>query len=232
MLKYPVVLSFVVVLLLSDYSYSQTTTAPPFRGDTAGFVNGRAIRRKAYIEMFSMVSSEIKPRMTDSLTSQEILKVHQKTWDNLILECALMDSIEKKGIAVTDIEVRSSLERDPPQFLKAQFTDSTGKFLKEDYLSALRDPRNNDLLDTVLQIMIPAMKKEKLSKVLIASITPTDEELWKAYKEKKGATREKFESEKENLRSEKLKETEGPFFERWVASVKATAKVIDYRTMK
>jgi len=218
-------------LIFSVKVYSQTTDAP-FRGDTAGFVNGKIITRKVYSEMFRRVSDQIKSEKNNSLSDKDIIEAHHKTWDNLILESALEDTIEKKGIIVTDIEVRSSLENDPPAFLKPQFTDSTGKFIREDYLNALHDPHNKGIIDTLIQTMKPQMQKQKLSDLLLASITPTDEELWKDYKEKKGVTRTQFESEKESLRSEQLKIKTPIFFENWIQSIKTTAKIIDYRTVK
>ena len=212
--------------------YSQTTIDPPFLGDTVGYVNGKAITRKAYVDMFHEICLEMNHGKSDSLVGKEIVEAHNKTWDRLVLGAVIEDSIEKKGIIVTDIEVRSSLESDPPEFLKRQFTDSTGKFIKEAYLKALHDSRNAAIMHTVIESMKSEMRKQKLSNVLIASITPCDEELWKEYKEKKGDTRQTFESEKEHLRSEKLKIKEPPFFEQWVSSAKTSAKIIDYRTIK
>jgi len=232
MLKIFLLPIFFSAFLLADSAYSQISDVPPFTGDTAGIVNGRPITRKDYTEMLSIVTGQMMQKKSGSLTGQEILEAHRKTWENLVNDAIVSDSIEKKGIIVTDAEVRSMLENDPPLVLSRQFTDSAGKFHKEDYLEAMHNPHNDSIVRILITVAKPEMQKQKFSNMLLASITVNDEELWKEYKDQKGATRKKFESEKEELRKRKLLEKQQAFFVSWFASAKANTKIIDYRTIK
>ncbi|MDP4230967.1 MAG: SurA N-terminal domain-containing protein [Bacteroidota bacterium] len=219
---------------LSRDAISQVTNYAPFPGDTAGIVDGHVISKKAYVDMFLEVAREEKDNegKTKLTPEEKLLDIHRKTWDRLVIGAILEENIEKKGITTSDAEVRSSLEKDPPEFLKHGFVDSLGTFHREDYLQALRDPRNDSVVRNLVKLLAQDMQKRKLSNALIASITVTDDELWEDYRKQKGATRKKFEAEKESLRPVKLQEKQSTFMVSWVESSKANAKIIDYRTIK
>lgn len=223
----------IVVLILSGIAHSQVTNYVPFPGDTAGFINGRVITRKDYLVMFTDVTKHAPEEKPDSLSEKALLDEHQKTWDQLIEYALIDDSIEKKGIIVSNAEVMTYLESDPPNFLKSQFTDSSGKFDKPQYLLALHDKKNDTTIVQLIKAMKIVMGRQRLSEMFLAAIPPvTDDELWKEYKEGKDATKEKFELEKERLRTIKLQTKVQAYFASWIALAKANAKIIDYRTIK
>jgi hypothetical protein len=222
-----------VIVFLTSICDAQTPQYDlPFRGDTAAIVNGKVIGKKEYIERFSDITMQMTKGRSTPLTPDEITDVQKQTWDELITNAIIDDSLEKKGITVSDQEVMTRLEKDPPEFLKRNFTDSTGKFRRSDYLSALKDPRNAASLKRMIAIMKPGIRRQKLSDVLMASLTVTDQELWRDYTKKGGSSQKKFDSEKETLRSEKLMVKQQTFFMEWMASAKKHAKIIDYRTVK
>ena len=223
---------FLGFLILSEVAIAQVTADPPFRGDTAGVVNGRPLTRTQYLETFDQIARDITVDYALPLTEQKILEVHRKTWDQLIVAAIIDDSIEKKGITISNAEVRFELENNPPQALRRNFIDSMGTFDSQAYLSALRDPRNDSIVRNVMKMIAEELVKQKLSNMLIASVPVTDNELWLEYKKEKGATRKKFEKEKDEYRKKAPLVKQQAFITNWLESAKANAKIIDYRTLK
>jgi len=215
--------------LFANAVYSQISSDPPFLGDTAGIVNGRVLARKAYITTFADITWQA-PGQKHPLSQQEIVDAHRKTWDALVVDAIIEDGIEEKGITVTDSEVLSVLVNDPPEFLKNNFKDSSGVFHRQEYLQTLHDPRNDSIVQAVINTMKPTMRKEKFYKVLVAPVTVmiTDDQLWDEFKKQKGASRKEFNSKKEELRQEK----QMSFLYAWIEASKGNAKIIDYRTIK
>src|SRR3954462_9684552 len=109
MLKYFFIIILTSFVLFSDSAYSQVTNEPPFPGDTAAVVNGRVINRHDYVEMFTVVTTGMLDAKGSALTGEEIIEAHRQTWQNLINSAIVEDSIDKKGIVVTDKEIRLEL---------------------------------------------------------------------------------------------------------------------------
>jgi len=101
-----------------------------------------------------------------------------QVWDYMVSQKLLDNKIKEYGIIVTDDEVRNALlGPNPPAMLKQQFTDSTGKFNRQAYDNAMRDPRNKKIVIEVEEGIKQQLVQQKLQDYLSASVGVSNDEV-------------------------------------------------------
>ena len=150
--------------------------------DELGKVNGTSITNKDYEDVFAQLRNQkLQESKKTTLAEGEESELREKAWDQVIVSKLIEQKINEFGITVTDQEVRDVLFYNPPEFLKRNFTDSTGRFDEAAYFTALRDPRNDTTVSNVTKTMREDLKKQKLSNVLQAAIRTTRTDVWERY---------------------------------------------------
>lgn len=111
-----------------------------------GTVNGEDILR---MDFESRVRQEVERQRNQKLQENpeaeveiDEKQIRNQIWEQMISETLLRQYSEKAGIFVTDEELRDLFIESPPDFIKRQFTDSAGNFMKQVYLDILTNPEN------------------------------------------------------------------------------------------
>lgn len=165
---------FVVFMVLSDSRVLETFQS---RQQDVGSVNGEEITYQEYNQMVETARKNQEQSSGQSIDESQMDYFRDQIWDMLVTKKIVDKKIAEYGIIVSDEEVREAiLGPNPPAMLKQQFTDSTGNFNRQAYESALKDPRNKDIVINVEQQIKDQLIQEKLQNYLFASITATDEE--------------------------------------------------------
>lgn len=152
------------------------------KADEIGKVNGISITNKDYEDVFAqMRQQKLQETKKTTLTEVEESEVREKAWDQVIIAKLIDQKIDEYGISVSDQEVRDVLFYNPPEFLKRNFVDSSGRFDEASYFSALRDPRNDTIVSNVTKTLREDLKKQKLSSILQSAIRTTRADMWDRY---------------------------------------------------
>lgn len=107
-------------------------------GQVIGTVNGEEISSTEYE---SRVSEAIDmQRQANPQGDVDDEQVREGVWTQLIDEKLVEQAADRLGIMITDDQLRDILFYDPPEFLKAPFTDSTGNFQQAAYFEFMKDP--------------------------------------------------------------------------------------------
>jgi parvulin-like peptidyl-prolyl isomerase len=80
-------------------------------------------------------------------------------------------------ITVTDQDVRDAIFENPPADIRRQFTDSMGVFHAEDYVKALRDPKNDSLVRLMEAGVRDQLRILKWQMSMASYIQVTDDEM-------------------------------------------------------
>ncbi len=99
----------------------------------AGYVNGDEI---TFTELDARVD-EVQAANPGGDLNRDSLR--EQVWTQLVQEKVLFQAASEYGIAVSDEELRTVMFTAPPQQLRAFFTDSTGTFLRDQYVSFMSD---------------------------------------------------------------------------------------------
>ncbi len=149
-------------------------------GETAGTVNGQPILFKDYqAEITNGTESAKQQQKKTDLTEADVAQVEDQAWQNLVTRALIRVDMQKLGITVTDQEIRDQIYDNPPEFARRQFTDSLGVFHQQEYLAAIRNPKNDTMVRKAL--IDPTREQLLFSKwqnLVAASVRVTDADLW------------------------------------------------------
>ena len=149
--------------------------------DTVGIINGEVI---TYGDFNAIMSGYLKifvNRTHDNVVTDSLYTVIvDSSWDRAVNDILTEQAIHDRNLSMTDAQIKAAILENPPDYLRQQFTDSTGHFHHEYLTQALDDPRNDSIVHTILQGEQVRLETE----ALIKSIDPkakTDAQLQRAY---------------------------------------------------
>lgn len=147
--------------------------------DTVGVINGDVI---TYSDYRTILADIMRQSARDSIASEaDWTKWVDAAWDECLEAILTRQEIAKRELKLTEDEVKAELVNTPPEFLKKQFTDSTGTFYPEALHAALYDPTQQDVVAGIVGAQ-RLMMEDKSLKLSLAPEARTDDEREKAYK--------------------------------------------------
>jgi parvulin-like peptidyl-prolyl isomerase len=172
---------FVLFMVISD---SNVLEALGGRTNDVGSVNGTDI---SYVEFQNAIERQRETRKQqtgEDIPEEQWEQFREQVWDALVTQKLLEQEIEKMDITVTDDEIKDAiLGNDPPAFLKQNFIDSLGNFNREMYEQAIFDPQNEQILLQAEELVRQSKLNEKLQSMLLASVTVSEDEVKRKFKE-------------------------------------------------
>ncbi len=170
---------FVLFMVISDSNIMEIFGA---RTNNIGSVNGEDIQYQNFANFLDNAIENQKAQTGQDIDEEQMDQFREQVWDAVVSQILTEQQIKKFGITVTEDEIRAVIVSDnPPDFLKKNFIDSTGRFNKEIYQQAIFDPRNKDALVQAEEIVKQQILNQKLQSILFASIIVTDEEIKRKY---------------------------------------------------
>lgn len=170
---------FVLFMVISD---SNVLEALGGRTNDVGSVNGDDISYQEFVNAVDRQVENMKSQSDNDVNEEKMPQIREQVWDAVVSQKLLEQEIEKFGITVSDDEIRDVILGDnPPDFLKQSFIDSTGRFNRQLYESALFDPRNKEHLVQAEEFVRQSRLNEKLQSILFASITVGEADIKRKY---------------------------------------------------
>ncbi len=171
---------FILFMVLSDTRVLEVLGQSK---NVVGSVNGEKITYEEYNKAIENMREQIKNQYGQDVDEDRIDILREQAWDQLVTQKLLEQQMEQMKIEVTDKEVEDYLfGPNPPVFLRQQFTDSTGRFRRDIYMQALKDPRNKQIVENLKIGLKEELKQQKLITVLGGSVVLSEGELLQNYK--------------------------------------------------
>lgn len=171
---------FVLFMVLSD---SKVLEVLGQNKNVVGSVNGEKITYEEYNKAIENFISRFRAQQGQDIPEEQMDYVREQVWDELVAQKLLEQQMKQMKIEVTDKEVEDYLfGPNPPEFLRGQFTDSTGRFRRDIYMQALKDPRNKQIVDNLKVGLKEELKQQKLASVIFAGVTISEGEILQNYK--------------------------------------------------
>lgn len=146
--------------------------------DVVGIIDGKKIRYQEFSDMLKREVDAQKQRTQKEPDENTVQQIREQLWNSLVTQILIEKETKKLGLSVTDEEVRDVLTgENPPEFLKQNFIDSTGRFVREAYDNAIRDPRNKDIMVQVEATIRQQRLMEKMQSIILSSVRTTPSEL-------------------------------------------------------
>ena len=123
-----VVLTFVVVFVFAETS-GLTGRGALTRGTTVASVNGTDINYDTWLRAREQRIQQAQAQSPQPLTLDQERRIEDATFDDLVNEILLRQEYERRGITVTDEQIRqAALEQPPQQFLANPEFQTEGQF--------------------------------------------------------------------------------------------------------
>jgi peptidyl-prolyl cis-trans isomerase D len=136
-----------------------------------GKINGQAIQAKEFSEMVRRAVDNQKTQTGTEPDENQQQTIRDQIWNQLVDQALYDKEIERLGIKVTDQEIVDWVKGDnPPDFLRQQFTDSTGAFNRQAYETTIMNPQNKSIMVRVEDALRKQRLREKLQSIVTASV--------------------------------------------------------------
>jgi peptidyl-prolyl cis-trans isomerase D len=159
-------------------------------------VNGHEI---LYNQFLARVQNEIQaaPQQQGgrTLSQDDTRRIENGVFEQMVSEILLQDEYGKRGIVVTDDEVREFAKYAPPQWIQqAPELQTEGRFDPEKYARLLASPqaRQSGLLVQLEQYYRSEIPRQKLFDQISSGAYVTDTELWRAWRDQHDSAQVSF----------------------------------------
>ncbi len=153
-------------------------------GLEVGKIDGEPIAYKDFSEIVRQTAENQKTQTGTEPDDNQMRAIRDQVWNSLVEQRLFDEAAKEFNISVTDQELVDWVKGDtPPDFLRSQFTDSTGTFDRQRYESALTDPRNKKQLLSVEDFLRRQRLREKLQSAVLASVRVSEDEVAQRFSE-------------------------------------------------
>ncbi len=159
-------------------------------GQTAGGDLGRVGRTAVPVQQYQTVYrnlyNQIQESQNQPISSQQDREIEDMAWDEVVNQILIQQELNRRGIRVSDEEIRQAARFSPPPALASDPAFQTnGQFDLERYQQWLSqtsqtDPRFLQELEMYYRDILP---REKLARQVMAGIYVSDRELWERWRQ-------------------------------------------------
>ncbi len=180
------IIAFVGGFLLVDSS-GLLGRAPVTTNTVVATVNGEDILYMTWENAVANLDQQESQRLGRGLTLDERRELEQRAFDELVNEVLLRQEYERRGISVTDEEIRDAARQSPPPGVEQNPEFQTeGRFDLEKYQRFLASPiaRQQGLLIGLESYYRSEIPKQKLFDQVSSDVWVSDARLWQIYRDR------------------------------------------------
>ncbi len=155
-------------------------------GTTVGKVNGQSISYQQWQVASQSMAQQEEARLGRALTLDERQQIENEAFEQLVNEILLAQELERRGIGVSDDELRAAAQFPPPQLMQSPELQTDGRFDPEKYRRFLASPaaREQGLLFQLEQYYRQEIPRQKLFSRIASDAFMTDAQLWRVWQDR------------------------------------------------
>ena len=149
-----------------------------------GRVNGTPVQYEAYMGAYRNLYDQTQIGQTDPISTQQNRELEQAAWDQMVDGILIRQELDRRGIDVTDEEIRQAARFQPPANFRenpAFLTAGNFDLVKyQQFLTNSADPQLFLQLEAYYRDVLP---ERKLMRQVATGVFITDAELWEQYRD-------------------------------------------------
>lgn len=143
-----------------------------------GSVGDRKISYRDFNALVQQSLENQRKQSNNEIDDNQQQMIRDQVWNQMVDEILYDEEAKRFNISVTNQEIVDMVRGDtPPEFLRTQFTDSTGTFNRQAYESAILNPKNKEIMLRVEDALRKQRMREKLQSAIFASVRVSDAEI-------------------------------------------------------
>jgi len=186
-----VVLTFVIVFVFAETS-GLTGRGALTRGTTVASVNGTDINYDSWLRAREQRIQQAQSQSPQPLTLDQEHRIEDATFDDLVTDILLRQEYERRGITVTDAQIRqAALEQPPQQFLANPEFQTEGQFDIDKYRRFLSSPvaQQSGIRYQLEQYYRTELPRQELFEQVAGAVYVTDAQLWRIWQDSHDSAR-------------------------------------------
>jgi parvulin-like peptidyl-prolyl isomerase len=175
-----------VALMVFEWGMDMSgQSAAAMTGGELGQVNGAPITYQQWNQVYRNLYQQQQDQGTP-ISTQDNDAIEDQAWDQLVMDRLIDQELDRRGIEITEEEIRQAARYSPPpEFYQYEVFQTDGQFDLDKYhqflASRSADPQLLQDLENYYRRMLP---RNKLFQQVAASVVVTDGELWRQYRER------------------------------------------------
>ncbi|HSU15730.1 SurA N-terminal domain-containing protein [Longimicrobium sp.] len=167
------------------YGIGMEVTGASGPGDL-GSVNGTPITLAAWQQRVQQLEEQARAQGGGRLTAEDTRQIEDQAWNDLVNQILMQQELDRRGIRVTDDEIRFMAMNVPaPQMAQQEIFQSNGQFDINKYRQYLSSPQASDeLLAQLEQYYRSVIPESKLREQIGAGTFVPDAQLWRMFRDR------------------------------------------------
>jgi peptidyl-prolyl cis-trans isomerase D len=180
-----VALAFVGLMVFQWGMDISGSSSPQLVGEV-GRVNGTTINYQVWTRTYRNVADQARLQKGSALNDLEIDYVEEQAWNQLVTRILIDQELRRRGIEVTDEEVRLAFQTSPPPWLvNNELFQTGGQFDFDKYRGFFAGPSADPaLLLQIEEYYRDILPRSRLMEQVATGIYVPDSELWALYRDR------------------------------------------------
>jgi peptidyl-prolyl cis-trans isomerase D len=151
-----------------------------------GSVNGQSITLEAYRLRVEQLTEQVRQQGGGRISPEQQRLIEDQAWQELVDEVLLAQEMERRGIRVSDEEIRFAAANFPhPELARQEIFQTNGQFDLNKYRQYLAGPQASDQVFAQLEAYYrEAIPNTKLQRQVSSGVFVSDAELWRAFQDR------------------------------------------------
>jgi len=155
-----------------------------------GVINDVEITYTVFQEMQNTIVQQLKEQGREDISDEEYAFIEEQAWNQLVYQILIQQEIDRRGIRVTDEEVRDFLINSPPEFIRTNESfQVNGIFSRERYLEFINAPEYREIVASLEGSVRENLPRIKLVNQFSLGTNFSDAELLQEYRDRKAEVR-------------------------------------------
>jgi len=183
-----------VGLMVFQWGMDISGQSSPVNVGEVGSVNGQEISYQVWTRTYRNLTDQARDQKGGPLNDRELALVEQQAWNQIVNQILIQQELQRRGITVTDEEVKLAFQTSPPPWLvENELFQTDGQFDYEKYRQFFSGPAvDPSLLLQIEQYYRTVLPQARLMEQITSGIYVSDSELWNIYRDRNERVRVKY----------------------------------------
>jgi peptidyl-prolyl cis-trans isomerase D len=173
-----------VGLMVFQWGMDISGGSSPRASGEVGRVNGTPISYQLWTSTYRSLTDQARQQKGSALDDRELDYVKEQAWNQLVNQILIQQELKRRGISVTDEEVRLAFQTTPPPWLmQNEMFQTGGQFDYEKYRDFFSSGVDPQLLLQIENYYREVLPRARLVEQIGSGIYIPDSELWYWYRQ-------------------------------------------------